>query len=247
MVQPGFACEYCNDSNSRPVRIHRLDGKGEETVRNGAVRTAEYTSIRVPLLGLVADGDVKSSIFSGASSVASGKPRRPFGGSPPPAIFRKFLVPVFPNMVSGQAHIHSVPEWDYQYDQWILAVPFQPRVDDLEHLPQWTSTYMTQGAHFEKKAIDELKKRSRIITADWIRMSKTNPDFVRQVKQYLATWEKGMTLAGSQSRLTKTSYRSNRTCETDTPGIDNQMTRLIMDKPNLVIPLEQRPALIQVH
>ncbi|KAJ7053278.1 hypothetical protein C8F01DRAFT_1260615 [Mycena amicta] len=221
------SCARCTDT--RPPPIRRRDGKGQQEVRNGAVRTAEYTSIRVPLLRLFeADGSIQSSILTGASALQeSGKPRRPcvvfdsrqqliclmctFGGNPPPDVFRKFLVPVYPNVVRGEDHLHSVPEWNHKYDQWILAIPFKPRVADLELLPEWLSRTMRDGAHFDGKTLRELKVLGRRLLQEWKDMAKDNPDFVRQVEVYLASWEDNISRPSTRrSCATKWTYDSTR-------------------------------------
>ncbi|KAF7290651.1 hypothetical protein MIND_01305400 [Mycena indigotica] len=214
-------------ANQRPAHHHR------NRDLNGAVRATDYIAIQVPLVRFI-EGTVKSSMLSATSVLKQfGKPHRPcvitdqakqqiclmysFSGAEPPELLRQFLVPVYPTL-GANFHVHSTPQWNHKWNQWILAVPITPPTQNVEHLAGWKSSAMPRGAHFDKSALYTLEHLISKIRKEWKTTSKTNPAAVRAMKAYLATFEdkmsaaptcfSGMSRSIQGSHLTHQSYRS---------------------------------------
>ncbi|KAF7323980.1 hypothetical protein MKEN_00619700 [Mycena kentingensis (nom. inval.)] len=264
------SCDRCASAGSVAHSTPRFGAFVEE----GEVRSAEYTSIRIPLLGLVEDTGA-SSICSRKSKLeqqATGKPRRPClvldnseknpkvclmatfsGAEAPPSVFRDFMIPVFtkPERVAdGAVHVHSTPEWKHADGsaQWILGVPFRPRVSDLDELKVWDSKGLPGGACFDPETVAKIHELAALTLVAWQTKSSSDRGFRQNVEKHILAWESRSVATSRRStgsgstRKTTSSQRSN--ARSDARGFDScvaRNTRPARGPPTLA-PIDEHPA-----
>nr|GAT58815.1 predicted protein [Mycena chlorophos] len=237
------SCSRCSSAVSSRSLPRIYWGAG---AKPGEVRSAEFTSINQPLLNLTRQslGSIRThnSILDGV-----GKPRRPcvvleaepgtelvcllctFQGAVPPDVFRPFLIPVLTigkERPSGD-HIHSSPEWKHKdnHQQWLLAVPFAPLVEDLMELDGWSSAALPTGVFFDAEALAQIRVRSWETTEMWLDERKLNTAFAQDVKKYILEWE---TKTIANSRRSKHTHKTRpRSMATVPSGHRQSMTSAV--------------------
>ncbi|KAJ6608266.1 hypothetical protein B0H10DRAFT_527382 [Mycena sp. CBHHK59/15] len=86
-----------------------------------------------------------------------------------PEVYRRFVVPVYPNLVKtpSDPHVHSRPCWESHHNQWIILLPFKPLVEGFQKLPSWSSREMISGAHFDSEAMKVLQSLCKDKRKEW--------------------------------------------------------------------------------